>query len=904
MYKYQKDKIMAPYCLNLNDPSATSLQISGGKGCNLALLKQAGLDVPPGFILSISAFSDFLMINNLAIPVYQQLNSLKGIDPVQIKKTSGKILSLLDSAQVPDDVEMAVKKMLAQENFQRVAVRSSATAEDLPFASFAGQQDSFLNVINESDILTKIKLCWASLFNERSITYRLQNKIDHAAVMMAVCIQEMVPSEVSGILFTADPINNHHRHLVINAGFGLGEGLVMGWVNPDQIVVDKSDRKIISYQLGDKKKRVNLQESGGTTVTEVIPESIKQPALSFEQVDRLAGMGLQVESIYNQPQDIEWAIVSDQIYLLQSRPITSLYPIPSPKPEDEDLHIYFSVGHVQMITDPILPMGISILKLILPFGRHPRKVGNAPLLKDAGGRLYADITPILNTERGKELIPKALKFAEPVAAVQLKNLIQSDEFVRRNSSSSHKVKSRIVIDWIGPLALRTFSWLLFRNPTNVSQKVLEHGQKYLDTLSEKLTKASKHQKLNVIKESTADLFHKYLIWIMGSVAAGQLARGLLERLLKESNSDITPQALQSGLVGNITTEMDLMVGDLADAVAQEIGLQKILLAITENTLAYSPDLFENFPLFKHTWMNFIQRFGMRCVGELDISRLRWEDAPQTLFQTILAKNDASEPGSHRQHYLSLKERNQQLQKDIILAFQSSLRGRIRLPLVKRFLNVAVNLMPIREHTKYIITGYLKILRDQIQLTYRELLSQGVSLPEDGIWYLSFDELQDLVNDPSLDYSEMVAERKFLYQHFQKLTPPRVITSEGEISHLSLSTEGFPANAFVGSPVSAGVAEGIARVILDPSQEQLNPGEILVAPFTDPGWTPLFINAAGIALETGGLMTHGSVVAREYGIPAVVGIVDITKTIKTGMLIRVNGDQGYIEIIRDVGTMID
>jgi pyruvate,water dikinase len=225
-------------------------------------------------------------------------------------------------------------------------------------------------------------------------------------------------------------------------------------------------------------------------------------------------------------------------------------------------------------------------------------------------------------------------------------------------------------------------------------------------------------------------------------------------------------------------------------------------------------------------------------------------------------------------------------------------------MVKRFLKVAVNLMPIREHPKYIISGYLKILRDEIQLVYRDLLSKGVLLPADGVWYLSFDELQDLVSNPSLDYSEIITERKMLYQHFQKLTPPRVITSEGKISHQSLSTEGFPANALVGSPVSSGIVEGIAHVILDPSQEQLNPGEILVAPFTDPGWTPLFINAAGIALETGGLMTHGSVVAREYGIPAVVGIVDVTKTIKTGMSIRVNGDQGYIEIIRDVGSMID
>jgi pyruvate,water dikinase len=889
---------MPKYCLNFIHPSSTSLSISGGKGCNLAKLKQAGFEVPPGFILSTSAFSEFLVENELDKPIYKELRSLRSIDPDQIKNTSEKILNLLAKSKIPLNIEIAVKNMLTQLHFQRVAVRSSATAEDLPFASFAGQQDSFLNVTSEADILANIKRCWASLFNERSITYRLQNKIDHAAVLMAVCIQEMVPSDLSGILFTADPISNHHRHLVINAGFGLGEGLVMGWVNPDQIVVDKSDHKIISYEIGDKKKRVNLEEAGGTSIAEVLPESVNQPALSFDQINRLTQMGVQVESIYNQPQDIEWAISSDHIYLLQSRPITSLYPIPSPAPNDNDLHIYFSVGHAQMITDPISPMGISILRLILPFGRSPRKVGNALYLKQAGGRLYADITPILNTKRGKEYVPTILKIAEPLAAIQLKYFVNSEEFVNRNSNSNHKIKSRVLVDWIAPLVIRTFSWLFFRNPENVSGRTIDHGQEYLVGLSEKLSKAGMDQKLAMIKESTGDLFHKYLIWMMDMVAAGQLSRVLVERLLKERKTEINPQALQSGLEGNITTEMDLMVGDLADLVAQESGLQEIIQAITENKFAYSTELFDKYPLFKKTWINYIQRFGMRCVGELDISRPRWADAPQTLFQTILAKIKTSEPGSHRQHYQNLKERNFRLQQEIVSAFRSSLKGRLQLPTVKRFLKVAVNLMPIREHPKYIISGYLKILRDQIQLTFQALLSNGVSLPDDGVWYLSFDELQDLVSNPSLDYSQIVAERQMLYQHYKKLTPPRVITSEGEISHHSLSREGFAANAIVGSSVSAGIVEGIARVILDPSQEQLNRGEILVAPFTDPGWTPLFINAAGIALETGGLMTHGSVIAREYGIPAVVGIVDITKTIKTGMLIKVNGDQGYIEIIRD------
>ena len=422
---------------------------------------------------------------------------------------------------------------MLENNDQTVAIRSSATAEDQPFASFAGQQDSFLNIIGEADILEKIKLCWASLFNERSITYRLQNKIEHASVKMAVVIQEMVAADRSGILFTADPISNHHRHLVINAGYGLGEGLVMGWINPDQIRVDKKNREIISYEIGDKRKQVNYQVGGGTAVEEVPPDITLEPSLTSDQVKHLAKLGMQVESLYRQPQDIEWAIRADDIYLLQSRPITSLYPIPSPAPDDKDLHIYFSIGHVQMITDPISPMGISLLRLLLPFGRPPRQVADAPLISQAGGRIFADFTPLLNTKRGRELIPRALQAAEPVAAIQVKHLTGSDEFQQRNSSSTHKIGVRMVLDWVGPLLVRSISWLLFRNPTNASSRTLEKGQNYLETFAKKLSETDMVDKLAVIKTSTGDLFYRRLVWMMGMVAGGQIARIMLERILKK-----------------------------------------------------------------------------------------------------------------------------------------------------------------------------------------------------------------------------------------------------------------------------------------------------------------------------------------------------------------------------------
>lgn len=887
---------MPHFCLSFQNPEAIKLTLSGGKGANLAKIKQAGFNVPDGFVVTTLSFEQFFQQSDSLQNLFKEVNSFDLVDIHQISIFAKKATQLITGSHIPQNVEAAIREAYTTAGYASVAVRSSATAEDLPFASFAGQQDSFLNVHGMDQVLQKIKLCWASLFNDRSIIYRMQNHIDHSAVQMAVCVQNMVPSETSGILFTADPVTNHHGHLVINAGFGLGEGLVMGLVNPDQITVEKSTGKILSNRLGDKKKLVQLDQKGGTILADVPPSKVSDSALSNEQIGQLTQTAINIEQLYTAPQDIEWAISNGEVFILQSRPITSLFPIPSPRPDGTDCHIYFSIGHAQMITDPISPMGISILRLLLPFGRPPRKSGYSPYLKQAGGRIYVDLTSLLNTEPGRKMIPKALSVAEPLSATQLKDLVDSTGFDQRNQHSSLKAKPIIILQWFLPLFFRMVSRLIFRSPYHASSIVLEKSNQFLKDLADLFANTPRENKLKVIRETTGPIFHKRLIWMGGMFGSGQLARVILEKLLSKKEIDFDLQDLQRGLQGNITTEMDLSTGDLADLVMHEPGLQTLLKQIIDGSQTYTKTRFSDFPQFYKEWLEFLKRFGMRGNGELDISRPRYADNPLPIFQTILARASSTST-NHRDHYQSLKERNLTVQKEIISTFRSSIKGRLQLPLVKRLLKVAVNLMPIREHPKYVIMLYFEVLRKEILGIADHLVQNGALRTRSDVWYLSFAELEAWFSNPT-DISELIQERKNLYNHFTKLNPPRVISSDGLISHKTLQREGIPSGAMVGSAVSAGTITGIARVILDPALEQLNPGEILVAPYTDPGWTPLFINAAGIVLEVGGLMTHGSVVAREYGLPAVVGVVNATGLIKSGMHLRVNGDLGYVEIIED------
>ena len=391
---------MSSYVLGFQDIGRTKLMVVGGKGANLGeLCKIASIRVPDGFCITTEASRRIMEEAPPISELLDQLTLLKVEDRDRIGEVSGEIRRIIEGIAIPQDINEEITRHLASlgEN-NAYAVRSSATAEDLPTASFAGQQDTYLNIVGKDAFLEHISKCWASLFTERAVIYRLQNGFDHRKVHLAVVVQRMVFPQAAGILFTADPVTSNRKVLSIDAGFGLGEALVSGLVNADTYKVRNG--KIIEKKISTKKRAIYALEAGGTQEQEIEPERQNRQVLTDEQILQLARVGRTIEEHFGRPQDIEWCLVDDTFYIVQSRPITTLYPIP--ERNDQEDHVYISVGHQQMMTDPMKPLGISLFQL----------TALRPMFK-AGGRLFVDVTRMLASPDSRKMLLKTMGEHDP-----------------------------------------------------------------------------------------------------------------------------------------------------------------------------------------------------------------------------------------------------------------------------------------------------------------------------------------------------------------------------------------------------------------------------------------------------------------------------------------------------------
>src|SRR3954454_3098924 len=407
---------MSSLVLGFQEMDKTPLLLVGGKGLNLGELSRIqGIQVPEGFCVTTVGYQKAIEQNETFQALLDRLTVLKVKDRGQIGEISRKIRQLIIEIEIPSDVVKAVTHYLSQFGDEHAyAVRSSATAEDLPHASFAGQQDTYLNIIGKEAILRHISLCWASLFTDRAVIYRMQNGFDHSQVNLSVIIQRMVFPQASGILFTADPITSNRKLLSIDASFGLGEAIVSGLVSADCYKVQEDN--IVDKRIATKKLAIHGREEGGTETGQIEPEQQKTQTLTEQQILQLARIGRQIEAYFGCPQDIEWCLVDDTFSIVQSRPITTLYPIP--EANDQENHVYISVGHQQMMTDPMKPLGLSFFLLTT----------RAPM-RTAGGRLFVDVTTALASPVNRETLLDSMGQHDPLMKDALMNIIERGDFI-------------------------------------------------------------------------------------------------------------------------------------------------------------------------------------------------------------------------------------------------------------------------------------------------------------------------------------------------------------------------------------------------------------------------------------------------------------------------------------------
>ena len=871
---------MSSYVLGFQDIDKTKLMVVGGKGANLGeLFRIEGIPVPDGFCISAEAFQRIIGEKASINQFLEQLSLLKVGDRDKIAELSGKIRRVIEGIAIPEDLNKEITHFLSRLGQNNAyALRSSATAEDLPTASFAGQQDTYLNIIGKEEILKHISKCWASLFTERAITYRIQKGFGHRNIHLSVIVQKMVFPQASGILFTADPVTSNRKVVSIDASFGLGEALVSGLVNADTYKVHNG--KIINKKISTKKIAINPLEGGGTKEQKTLPEHRNRQALIDEQILQLEGIGRKIEQHFGYPQDIEWCLVDDTFYIVQSRPITTLFPIP--KGNDQENHVYISVGHNQMMTDAMKPLGLSFFLLTT----------NAPMRK-AGGRLFVDVTPMLASPGSREFLLNNAGKSDPLIKDALMTIIERGDFIKSLPSDQKEQSPNKSNKGTSPTG---FQPQIENDPTIVSD-LIERSQRSIEGLKQDIHTKSGLELLDFIREDIQEL-KKILfdpqsssVFMTAMDASSWINEKMLEWLGEKNAADTLSQSVPN----NITSEMGLALLDVADVIRSYPEIIDYLHHVKDDSFLDELVKFEGGQKAQDAIYAYLNKYGMRCVGEIDITKTRWREKPTILVPMILSNIKNFAPNASKVKFERGLQEALKKEQELIERLKELPDGQQKAQETKGMISLLRNFIGYREYPKYGMIHRYFVYKQALLKEAEQLVQGNVIQEKEDIYYLTFEELREVVRTNKLDY-QIINQRKDEYKVYEKLTPPRVITSDGEIIIGQYKRANLPGGAIVGLPVSSGIIEGRARVILTMEDADLEDGDILVTSFTDPSWTPLFVSIKGLVTEVGGLMTHGAVIAREYGLPAVVGVENATKLIKDGQRIRVNGTEGYVEIL--------
>jgi len=887
---------MNTFIIGFRELNRSKLMVAGGKGANLGELSGiGGIQVPEGFCVTTDAYKKITENNQALNSLLDKLTRLKAEERLAISGICAQIRAAIERIAIPENIAEEIGNYLAKLGEKDAyAVRSSATAEDLPTASFAGQQDTYLNITGKEAILQHISKCWASLFTVRAVIYRMQNGFDHRKVYLAVLVQKMIFPQAAGILFTADPVTCNRKVLSIDASFGLGEAMVTGRVNADNYTVRSG--KIIGKKISAKKLAVYAAEHGGTKEQEIDPEKQTRQALTDEQIVQLEHIGRKIEAHFGSPQDIEWCLVNDTrlpdgqaVYIVQSRPITTLYPVP--EANDQENHVYVSVGHNQMMTDAMKPLGLSFFLLTTP----------APM-RTAGGRLFVDITSMLASPSGREtLINITLGKSDPLIKDALITITERGDFIKslpddKKEPDPGKSNKNVLH--------RNYQTLNEYNPTIVAD-LIRRSQASIEALRQNIQTKSGSDLFDFILEDIQQLKKinadpdSFGVIMTGMNASSWINEKMNEWLGEKNAADTLSQSAPN----NITSEMGLALLHMADVIRPypEIiaYLSRIQSTMKDDNFLDELVQYNGGQETRDAIDAYLNKYGMRCAGEIDITKTRWSEKPITLVPMILNNIKNAEPGAGNRKFGQGLQEALKKEQALLERLKQLPDGEEKARETKRMIGLVRNFAGYREYPKYGIVSRYFIYKQALLKEAEQLVHARVIHEKEDIYYLSFEELREMVtraHESNKPDDQIISKRKDEYKLYEKLSPPRVITSDGEIIAGKYKRENVPAGAIAGLAVSSGVIEGRARVIVNMEDASIEDGDILVTSFTDPGWTPLFVSIKGLVTEVGGLMTHGAVIAREYGLPAVVGVENATRLIRDGQRIRVNGTDGYVEIL--------
>jgi pyruvate,water dikinase len=875
-----EEKMKTDYVLELAHSTA-GLEEVGGKGLSLAKMLNARFPVPNGFHITTEAYRRFVTANGLQPGILAALRDVGAALPASLESASATIAGLFAAASIPVELAAAITGAYAGLSGDQsgaverkpVAVRSSATAEDLPEASFAGQQDSFLNICGHEALLEAVKKCWASLWTARAIAYRVKNNIDQESVALAVIVQQMVDAEASGVLFTANPVNGHRDEVVINAAWGLGEAIVGGLVSPDTIIADKATGKVRKMDVSEKSV-ITVKTDRGTRLEPLIDARRRSSVMNAEQIGKLVDLARKIENFQGAPQDIEWCRAGGEFYILQSRPITVLpepeLPLPAQWKLPRGAYAAMRNNIVELMVEPLTPL----------FGTLGLSAVNSSL----------------NRFMDESFGMRGIMPAEIILVV--------NQYAYNNGSVSAKGMARLLFG-AGKILKKMF--------TGAVERWTESGHPRYRQLVESWQARDWRSFSSIELVDTAKLLTGAAIDAYGALVSGvipaawiteALFTALYGRLIKRRGDPSAPTLLLG--YDSLPIQADKELYNLAQWAHEQAALaeylestptRRLVAALDEGHAAPAPLSPAVWNEWRQRMHGHLQKFG-HTLYDLDFAHPVPADDPAPVLDTfkLYLGGRGADPSARQRESV---ERREQAVSEI----RSRLRG-LRLKWFNRYLALARRYAPLREDGLAEIGLAYPLLRQMLRETGARLVEQRIIPTADDVFWLTEAELRSAA--ARLDagqavetLSEKIACRKADYSAAMRLSPPPALPQMKVFGFdlMSLKARGKRAgkgNTIRGVAASPGKVTGTARVLHGPGDfARMLPGDILVAPVTTPAWTPLFAMASAIVTDVGGPLSHGSIVAREYGIPAVLGTGTATRRIRDGQTITVDGGAGLV-----------
>lgn len=857
---------------------------AGSKARNLARMMSMGLHVPAGFCVRVEAYQEH--VNKIGLE--RLVRKLARLSPKErtllLADIRLAIVSLAVSASLRKEISSAYEEL----GSAKVAVRSSATAEDLYEHSFAGQHGTYF-VSGLPAVLRAVRDCWASLWTQRAFDYREQHGFDHLSIGMGAIIQRLVCAEAAGVLFSADPVTGATDRVVIEACYGLGETLVSGKVSPDRIVLAKSGLRTLERVVSEKRVEVLFDDDTGARVKTLPPDLAKKPCIDEMDAQRIAAIGLQIEREFGFPVDIEWAIEGGEIFPLQARSITAL----GRDKTWEDRQVWSNVNAGEVLPDVATPATWSLVEMSVQpifaaiFNRIGIDLAGNPMVGQVAGRAYFNLNTIISALRHfpgirRMDINKALG-GQHGEAVRSEEIAVKEEDLPDLKFSPLKLAFRL------PGLLR---WLLSHSPKSgqayiEEMKVRNKALRQTDIFSMSDDALIKHFKSCLANRT--DIGEILTYSMVGMFLFTEFDR-ICRKWLGIENAG---NYLLQGSGGLDSAQAGLAIKNLAELAHADPGIEKVVLASESfGELCVLIESASGGREFLRAFDNFLAEHGHHSRGEIELYNKRWRERPDFVVDTIksLLNN-----GKFRGAVGRMEKKRKA--NEMAGEWRRRLRNPVKRALFDFYLNKARLGCMVRENGKSEVIRHIAFLRYVLLEIGRRLSEKGVMADENDIFFLRLDEVEPVAaGQAPFDVKMLVRQRRVEYERNLSITPPKVVVGRFDERKFYGGADSGPDRALSGIPVSPGVVTGPARVILRENEyDRVLPGEILVAPYADPGWAPYFIQAAGIVVDMGGLLSHGSIIAREYGIPAVVNVGPATKRIKTGQILEVDGTRGIVKV---------